>query len=115
MLTSFTTLLAVVALLLFAGEKLRGFSTIMIAGILIGTYSSLFIASPLVYLYKKFITKKGKEEQKNQAKKEEANNTKGKMVEESDTEVRQLNSTSTIVLSKKQQKKLESMKNSDQN
>jgi preprotein translocase subunit SecF len=111
LITSFTTLLAVIALFLFAGEKLRGFSTIMIVGIVVGTYSSLFIASPLVYLFKKFFTKKGKDERKAEEKKAETKNSDND-TDEQKTEVTK-NPGDTIVLSKKQQKKLESMKNGD--
>lgn len=46
-MTSFTTSLVVIAMLLFGGETLRGFSTALIIGIVIGTYSSIFIASAL--------------------------------------------------------------------
>ncbi len=48
-LTVSTTALAVLSLLLFGGEVLRGFSIAMLWGIVIGTYSSLFIAAPLIY------------------------------------------------------------------
>ncbi len=48
-LTVSTTALAVLALLFFGGEVLRGFSIAMLWGIIIGTYSSLFIAAPLLY------------------------------------------------------------------
>src|SRR6266403_840865 len=48
-LTVSTVALAVLALLLFGGEVLRGFSIAMLWGIVIGTYSSLFIAAPLLY------------------------------------------------------------------
>jgi preprotein translocase SecF subunit len=48
-LTVSTTALAVLSLLLFGGEVLRGFSIAMLWGILIGTYSSLFIAAPVLY------------------------------------------------------------------
>jgi preprotein translocase SecF subunit len=48
-LTVTTTALAVLSLLLFGGEVLRGFSIAMLWGIVIGTYSSLFIAAPLLY------------------------------------------------------------------
>jgi preprotein translocase subunit SecF len=48
-LTVTTTALAVLSLLLFGGEVLRGFSIAMLWGILIGTYSSLFIAAPVLY------------------------------------------------------------------
>ena len=48
-LTVSTTALAVLSLLLFGGEVLRGFSIAMLWGIVVGTYSSLFIAAPLLY------------------------------------------------------------------
>ena len=47
-LTSLTTLLVLVALFLFGGESLQGFSIALIIGVLIGTYSSIFVASPVV-------------------------------------------------------------------
>ena len=47
-MTSFTTLLALFALFLFGGEVLRGFTAAMIWGIFVGTYSSIFIAAPLL-------------------------------------------------------------------
>lgn len=50
-MTSFTTLLALIALFIFGGEVLRGFIYALIFGIVIGTYSSIFIAAPvLLYL-----------------------------------------------------------------
>lgn len=50
-MTSITTLLALVALFVFGGEVIRGFVSAMIWGVLIGTYSSIFIASPLIILF----------------------------------------------------------------
>ncbi len=47
-MTSLTTLLALLALFLFGGEVIRGFVSAMIWGVLIGTYSSIFIAAPLL-------------------------------------------------------------------
>jgi len=47
-LTSCTTLLALFALYFFGGEVIRGFTFAMIWGVLVGTYSSVFIASPLL-------------------------------------------------------------------
>ena len=50
-MTSVTTLLALVALYVFGGEVIRGFILALIFGIVIGTYSSVFIAAPvLLYL-----------------------------------------------------------------
>lgn len=46
--TSFTTLMAAVALFFFGGEVLHDFALAMILGILVGTYSSIFVASPVV-------------------------------------------------------------------
>ena len=48
MLTSVTTLLALMSIFVFGGSALRGFSFAMIWGVLIGTYSSIFIASALL-------------------------------------------------------------------
>ena len=47
-LTSFTTLLVVVTLLIFGGEVIRGFSIALTIGVVVGTYSSIFVASPAV-------------------------------------------------------------------
>lgn len=49
-MTSGTTLLALTALVVFGGEVIRGFTAAMIWGIFIGTYSSIFVASPLLLL-----------------------------------------------------------------
>jgi preprotein translocase subunit SecF len=49
-LTSVTTMLALIALYIFGGEVLRGFTFTMIWGVIIGTYSSIFIASPVLIL-----------------------------------------------------------------
>ena len=47
-LTSLTTLLVLIALYFFGGEALQGFALTLIIGVLIGTYSSIFVASPTV-------------------------------------------------------------------
>jgi len=47
-ITSVTTLLALVSIYLFGGEILRGFSLAMILGVIFGTYSSIFIANPVL-------------------------------------------------------------------
>jgi len=49
--TSATTLFVVTVLLIFGGDVLRGFAFTLLFGILIGTYSSIFVASPFVYDY----------------------------------------------------------------
>ncbi len=47
--TSLTTLLVLFSIFIFGGESLRGFMFAMIVGIIVGTYSSLFVATPLMY------------------------------------------------------------------
>ncbi len=47
-MTSLTTLIALLALFIFGGAVLRGFTAAMIWGIFVGTYSSIFIASPIL-------------------------------------------------------------------
>ncbi|HKQ94988.1 MAG TPA: protein translocase subunit SecF [Aestuariivirgaceae bacterium] len=49
-ITSLTTMLALLALFIFGGEVIRGFSFTMLWGVVIGTYSSIFIASPVLIL-----------------------------------------------------------------
>jgi preprotein translocase subunit SecF len=52
-ITSGTTLAVVLSILLKGGEVLNGFATALFVGIIVGTYSSIFIASPLVYVWQK--------------------------------------------------------------
>jgi len=49
-MTSVTTMLALLALYILGGEVIRGFTFAMIWGVIIGTYSSIFVASPLLML-----------------------------------------------------------------
>lgn len=48
-MTSVTTLLALLSLFLFGGEVIKGFTFAMIWGVLVGTYSTIYIASPVLY------------------------------------------------------------------
>lgn len=48
-LTSLTTLLVVITLLVLGGEVIKGFALALFIGILVGTYSSIFVASPVVF------------------------------------------------------------------
>ncbi len=48
LLTSFTTLLVLLALLFFGGEVIRGFAIALVVGVVVGTYSSVYVASPSV-------------------------------------------------------------------
>jgi preprotein translocase subunit SecF len=52
-----TTFLTVLGLYLFGGDVLRGFAFTMVVGILVGTYSSIYIASPLVIWWQNFTGK----------------------------------------------------------
>ncbi|MBZ9817910.1 protein translocase subunit SecDF [Mesorhizobium sp. CA4] len=51
-LTSVTTILALLALVLFGGEVIRSFTMAMLFGVVFGTYSSIFIAAPLLILFR---------------------------------------------------------------
>ncbi len=59
-LTAGLTFLTVLALYLFGGEVLRGFSLALVIGILIGTYSSIAIAAPILVAYQDWRINKGK-------------------------------------------------------
>lgn len=63
-ITSLTTLFVVIILLFFGGNSLMPFAICLIVGVLIGTYSSIFIASPItLFLDKKFPIKELEEEE----------------------------------------------------
>ncbi|MGB2128250.1 MAG: protein translocase subunit SecDF [Flavicella sp.] len=47
--TSLTTLIVLLAIFLFGGDSIRGFMFALIVGVLVGTYSSLFVASPVMF------------------------------------------------------------------
>lgn len=47
--TSLTTLIVLLAIFIFGGESLRGFMFAMIIGVIVGTYSSVFIATPIMF------------------------------------------------------------------
>ena len=47
-MTSFTTLLVLIALFIFGGELIHGFATALLAGVIIGTYSSVYVASSVL-------------------------------------------------------------------
>ena len=56
--TSLTTLIVLLSIFLFGGDSIKGFMFAMIIGVLVGTYSSLFIASPIMYDTSKLADKK---------------------------------------------------------
>jgi preprotein translocase subunit SecF len=76
-LTSFATLLAVIFLAIFGSGVIRDFSIVMIFGIVIGTYSSIYIASSLVLVFEDVRNKRtAKEKMARIEKPEKSNKTK---------------------------------------
>ena len=75
--TSVTTLFAIIAILIFGGDSLRTFIVTLLVGILAGTYSSIFVATPIVYLLDKNKKNHGLEEM---LQKEETPETKEKIL-----------------------------------
>ena len=63
-ITSITTLLALLSIFILGGEILKGFSFAMILGVVIGTYSSIFVASPILKFFKVSYKTLEKEEEK---------------------------------------------------
>lgn len=59
-LTSGLTLLTALALFFFGGQVLNGFSFALVVGIIVGTYSSIFIASPILIFWKDFSDRRRK-------------------------------------------------------
>ena len=55
LLTSMTTLFVVLVLFIFGGPAINDFALALIAGVAVGTYSSLFVATPVVYAIQKFM------------------------------------------------------------
>jgi len=54
LLTSFTTLVVVLVLFLRGGEVIHGFAFALLIGVLVGTYSSVFVATPFLLVWEKF-------------------------------------------------------------
>lgn len=75
--TSVTTLFAIIAILIFGGDSLRTFIVTLLVGILAGTYSSVFVATPVVYLLDKNRKNHGIEEM---LQKEDTPETKEKIL-----------------------------------
>ena len=55
--TSITTELVLLAILILGGSSIRDFVLVLVIGIFLGTYSSIFIASPLLVVWQKFAWK----------------------------------------------------------
>ncbi len=58
-LTSGLTFLAVMSLFLFGGEVIHGFAFALVVGVIVGTYSSIFIASPIVVYFNQRLAREG--------------------------------------------------------
>jgi len=64
-LTSGLTFLAVLSLFLFGGEVIHGFAFTLVVGVIVGTYSSIFIASPIVVYFQKRVLASSSAKSKN--------------------------------------------------
>lgn len=67
--TSLTVLLSLIILYIFGAEATKNFSLVMFIGIITGTYSSIFVASPLLVTYEKWQGKKEKQSERDNNKK----------------------------------------------
>ena len=80
--TSLSTFVVLLTIFIFGGEVIRGFVFALLVGVIVGTYSSLFIASPVVYdtVHKKVKTppQKGKQQPKQQKKETKKSTAKNK-------------------------------------
>ena len=63
LITSITTLLAVVAIYIFATGEIKTFALNMIIGVVVGTYSSIFVASPVLLLWRSVLDRRRKSSQ----------------------------------------------------
>ena len=61
MLTSITTGFVVASILVLGGGLIRDFALALIIGVFVGTYSSIFIASPLVHFMDQYLTRRESE------------------------------------------------------
>ncbi|MCB1032549.1 MAG: protein translocase subunit SecF, partial [Acidobacteria bacterium] len=61
-MTSGTTLLVVLTLFLYGGDVLNGFAFILLVGIVVGTYSSIYVASPVVLVWEKYFGREARTE-----------------------------------------------------
>ncbi|MBT3422740.1 MAG: hypothetical protein HN431_08040, partial [Bacteroidetes bacterium] len=64
LITSLTTLFVVFILFVFGGEVIRGFSFSLLLGIIVGTYSSIFVSTPILVEFSKKDEKKIRDKNK---------------------------------------------------
>jgi preprotein translocase subunit SecF len=60
LLTSLTTLIVVLCLLLLGGQVINNFAFALLVGVITGTYSSIFVASPILAFWQKVIDKRSR-------------------------------------------------------
>lgn len=110
-ITSLTTLLAVVSLYIFGSQMIKGFSFTVMIGILVGTYSSIFVASPVVYIWERQLSKNKDKYAKMEQKKEKDLEKQEKKAEESkDKVIKDEVLIEETKVSKKMLKKLQNQK-----
>ncbi|OHD18002.1 MAG: protein-export membrane protein SecF [Spirochaetes bacterium GWD1_27_9] len=102
--TSFSTQLAVIALLIWGGPKIFSFAFTLTVGILFGTYSSIFIAGPVVDIWENLFSKKEKAKILKEKKREEIEQKEEDAKDENEEQTTASNET--ITLSKSKLKKL---------
>ncbi len=109
--TSITTLVMVVCLYIFGVSSVKEFALPLIVGIVAGTYSSVFIASPLMYDLTRLSSKKEKKEQAKQLQqgkakdKEETDNLKRQSTQKAKSENVKLEKTQSSIKPKKKKSK----------
>lgn len=106
-ITSVTTILSVVALYVWGGPKIHSFSFVLLVGLIVGTYSSIFIASPVVLIMTKLISKDKKKYKKLE---EKAEKEEKKSQENENLTVEENSVKEEVVVSKKTLLKLQGKK-----
>jgi preprotein translocase SecF subunit len=109
------TLTSVIALLIFGGSKLYGFSLVLLVGMIFGTYSSIFIAAPVVDLWDTMFSKKEKQRALKEKKKEEVDKAKAEVTSNTSNATSEVATDEAVkletsTLSKSKLKKLTSQK-----
>lgn len=103
-ITSITTLLVVIALYFLGGQRINGFAFTMLIGIVVGTYSSIFIAAPVVFLWIQNLSKDKKRYKKMELKEEVKIQEDTSETAKTSQEEQEL--AENITISKKKMKKL---------
>lgn len=82
LLTSMTTLFVLIVLFFFGGPDIKDFAFALIAGIVVGTYSSIFVASPVIHLLDRYVVNRFKKDEAegNTSRKRKPKSGKGKEI-----------------------------------